>query len=251
MSHFTVLVIGNPKIGESVSDFVERQLQPFNENDTDNPDYNPKWDWWEVGGRWTGFFKVKDGVKDFFVGRPGIMTEPAEPGYADIIKKGDIDLDGMRTEAAERAAKSYDDVKALFGGSIPKIELPWAVLLNDSSTSIEDKRDTYWNQPALKQLEDLRKNPPKCLSEEKRDKLMWLDLEKYQISREEYIQAAKNRYLTTFAVVKDEKWYERGEMGWWAVVTNEKEDSVWQEEFNKLINGLPDDTWLAVVDCHI
>jgi hypothetical protein len=40
-------------------------------------------------------------------------------------------------------------------------------------------------------------------------------------------------------------------MGWWAVVTNEKEEGAWDQEFDQLLNNLDPNTWLAVVDCHI
>ena len=46
-------------------------------------------------------------------------------------------------------------------------------------------------------------------------------------------------------------WHEKGEMGWWAVVTNEKEKDVWIEEFNNILDTLKDDCMVTVVDCHI
>jgi hypothetical protein len=52
-------------------------------------------------------------------------------------------------------------------------------------------------------------------------------------------------------VIKDGKWYQRGEMGWWACVANEKESDVWAEEFGKLMESLSDDTLMTLVDCHI
>lgn len=33
-------------------------------------------------------------------------------------------------------------------------------------------------------------------------------------------------------------------------VSGEKDTAVWQSEFAKLVEGLPDDTLLTVVDCH-
>ena len=55
--------------------------------------------------------------------------------------------------------------------------------------------------------------------------------------------------LVTFAVLKDGKWYERGEMGWWGIVSNEKDE--WESELKKLVQGLPDDTLISIYDCHI
>lgn len=56
---------------------------------------------------------------------------------------------------------------------------------------------------------------------------------------------------STFAVVKDGKWYERGKMGWWAVVIDEKDAEQWAFQFQTLVQSLPPQTLLTVVDCHI
>ena len=59
------------------------------------------------------------------------------------------------------------------------------------------------------------------------------------------------RSVATFAVLMDGEWYERGNMGWWGIIANEKGQDVWEEEFWKLIEKLPPNTWLSVYDCHI
>ena len=55
--------------------------------------------------------------------------------------------------------------------------------------------------------------------------------------------------LMPFAVVKDGKWYEKGEMGYWAIVFNEDKD--WNSKFLKLVENLSDDTLISMYDCHI
>ena len=52
-------------------------------------------------------------------------------------------------------------------------------------------------------------------------------------------------------ITPDGKWYERGEMGWWAVVTNEKSSDDWNTEFYKMVEKLDDDVVVTLVDCHI
>lgn len=47
------------------------------------------------------------------------------------------------------------------------------------------------------------------------------------------------------------EWCEKGKMGWWAVVFNEKEKSDWETEFKKFVDGLDEDTMVTIVDCHI
>jgi hypothetical protein len=113
---------------------------------------NAKWDWYSLGGRWTGFFKLKKNSLGL-LGEPGILTEPAEIGHVDQCRWGMVDIDGMRKE--------------------------------------------------------------------------------------------------TFAVVKNGKWYEQGEMGWFAFVSNEKSDEVWSKEFNSLLEDLHPDTLVSLYDCHI
>ncbi len=57
--------------------------------------------------------------------------------------------------------------------------------------------------------------------------------------------------LKFFAILKDGEWYEKGEMGWFAIVSNEKAAETWETEQKKLLADLPGDTLLTVIDCHI
>jgi len=40
-------------------------------------------------------------------------------------------------------------------------------------------------------------------------------------------------------------------MGWWGGVSDEIDGYDWCAEFARLVEGLPEDTLLTVVDCHI
>jgi hypothetical protein len=77
------------------------------------------------------------------------------------------------------------------------------------------------------------------------------DIEKYEVERDVYIQREKNRTLATYAVVKDGKWYAKGEMGWWAVSTNEVDQNDWNQKVMELIESVDDETLFTLVDCHI
>ena len=220
----------------------------------DRTNKNKKWDWWEVGGRWTGYFKMKEATVGS-LGRPGIQTmdsdyKPPAKDRADIALKCDIDIEGMRDEAGQRAAERYDLFSSITAGC-PK-HLSWKEIqkLNEkpgekdkNGESIVDwgaVRDAYGNQPVLK-----------ALRESKDKKAHWLTPDDFLCTRDEYIDRERKGALATFAVVKDGKWYERGGMGWWGVVHNEKDDGEWVNQFSVLINDLPGDTLLTVVDCHI
>ena len=54
-----------------------------------------------------------------------------------------------------------------------------------------------------------------------------------------------------FCIVIDGVWCERGEMGWWACVSNEKDPEDWHEEVKTLLAKLPDDSFVYNVDFHI
>jgi hypothetical protein len=73
-------------------------------------------------------------------------------------------------------------------------------------------------------------------------------LEEFQCSVDEY--AAKASYLP-IAYVKDKTWHERGTMGMWCVVHNDTDPVEWQKHVTEMIEGLPDDAVLTIVDCHI
>lgn len=205
-----------------------------------NPD--KKWDWYSLGGRWTGFFRLKE-LATGAQGRPGLMTSPAKEGYADAALKGDIDFAIMRSEAEDAAAEKFNAVRAIIEPHLPV--LSWADVREKYCPKqgeaqlpggIDAARDAYHSQPAVMALREAKR---------------WEDAEDYAGDRETFIRQSGIHSHMTFAVVKDGQWYEQGRMGWWGIVLDEKEDDVWTDEFAKLIDGLPDDTLLSVYDCHI
>lgn len=211
-----------------------------------------KWDWYELGGRWTGYFKLKKGKKGS-TGRAGLMTEEAKDGYVDSAKVEDIDFAGMIQEAGAEAKARFEKVEQLLGGSIPVLKHKWSEMIEDkgpySKLDIGEKRELYHNQAAKKLVTEAAQQYG--LDKDDRSLLIWLDLESYQCSKEEYVARAERSALSTFAVLKDGQWYEKGEMGWFGMAHNEMDQDKWNEEFLKLIQGLPEGTLVSVYDCHI
>jgi hypothetical protein len=79
-------------------------------------DYNPKakWDWYQLGGRWTGYFKLKPGKKGD-LGEYSLVSEHrAEFGTADQALKKDIDFDKMEHEQFEKSSETYDKFEAAY-----------------------------------------------------------------------------------------------------------------------------------------
>ncbi len=218
---------------------VDRNGQLLRVVDRTNP--NKKWDWYLIGGRWTGYFKLKSHALCAALGQPGIQTmdadyKPPSADRADMCLKADIDLDGMREEAGEKAAERWDLYHSIVSQHPPII--PFADLREKHTGDIGAARTEYWAQAGIQAL---RQNKESA----------WFEPDDFLKDRAAHIQHAKDRALSTFAVVRDGQWYEKGSMGWWGCVSDEKDETAWIAEFNSLLDGLPDNTMLTVVDCHI
>lgn len=246
---------GHDKEYKSVKEFAEEWNGYFlNKEGTaygyyKNP--NAKWDWYSVGGRWSGFFKLKMG-RTGKVGTKGLGAKVSELGYVDSAYLGDIDIEGMRKEVAEKARIHYRNIEEIFGGSIPKIDILWEDIIDESTyshLSIDEKRDLYWNQKS--NLELLKLRTSEKLTVEERNMLLFLNLDDFQIPIEEYVDNHRKKAIQTYAVLKDGEWYEKGKMGWFGVSSNEMNSDDWEEQFNELLDSLPEDTLLTIVDCHI
>lgn len=214
-----------PRIVDGVEKVIKRT----------NP--NRKWDWWQVGGRWSGLLKLKPG-RSGANGEPGLMGSHFAKGAdrADQALKGDIDLDGMRDDAGTKAGALWDKAHALTGGAAWEA---WDSVRDRLAPDYEAAR-TFYNGQA----------PVKTLKEGDHDTFGWELDDALSGTREAFVQAARDRALTTFAVVyRGES--EKGRMGWFACVSDEMEQGNWNRMFNDLIDGLPDDALLTVVDCHI
>ncbi len=203
---------------------------------------NAKWDWYLLGGRWTGFLKLKDGAEGQ-IGEAGLMTRSAIPGFADSARKKDIDFNGMRKSEAEDAGKTWDKVNKILGD----VEIPhsWEHVREVMFPGdLQAAREYYHNQDANKKIDEWnRKNNHSLFGVDPLDFLT--------VSKEEHCQKAADSAISTFAVLKDGVWYEKGEMGWWGTVSGEKDQSDWNKEVSKMIESLDDDTMISIYDCHI
>lgn len=196
---------------------------------------NAQWDWWEVGGRWQGKLLLKPG-RTGETGRTGLMGSRHPNGGVDQALKGDVDFDKMRDLAGERAGAEYDKIAAIIAGRTWET---WKEVAARIGGYNDAAREEYWAQPAMADYKASEHYSP------------FGSIDDFRCSREEYVQAARDGAIATFAVIKDGQWYQRGEMGWWGAVSDRKDDAEWNREFSALVDGLPDDTPLTVVDCHI
>lgn len=194
-----------------------------------------RWDWYSVGGRWTGFFKPKAGASGT-LGRSGAFDNKPRSGWVDSALIKDIDFEGMRAENIKKANEDYDKLESVLKGrKVPS----WTKILASVNDDVEKAREIYHSDPVKNDLTAA-------------GIIVFGDYEEeFKNSREEYLEDAASRTAMPYALVKDGKWYQKGEMGWFGISHDEKEQSQWNDEVWKLLNELPGDTLVTLLDCHI
>lgn len=120
--------------------------------------YNPnsKWDWYQIGGRWTGFWKLKPGARGK-LGEPSLIavSKSGEDAYgkegeADIVRKGDIDFESMQEKAAIQAAYDWDRATKLLGDTLKEHKTWEQVKKEEGVADIEKTRKVYHEQESYK-----------------------------------------------------------------------------------------------------
>ncbi|MBN8929943.1 MAG: hypothetical protein J0H19_25405, partial [Rhodospirillales bacterium] len=222
---------------------------------------NKKWDWWKVGGRWSGLLHVKDGA-DASKGKPGAFGWEYDAAGVDQCRVGDLDLDKMRRIACADIEQRYRNAFVDARGRAAGIYWMdnddawdrWNKLIVDAGYAekslrkrweVEGKNGAFYQFiDALEASGDSDAVTLRLAGKVGVDEQNGVMLGKTLEQRKE-IQPA----LCAFALLRDGQWFERGQMGWWGVVSNE--NNGWEVEFAKMLAELPADKWVTVVDCHI
>lgn len=218
---------------------------------------NAKWDYWRVGGRYRSKLQVLTPTASTISSEPSWEWKPeynngeeAPEGF-DSCQRRDLDLLHMKNEAVRQREQYARETLA-------KCELTADEYV--TAYRLNEKYHKHWmtieeNAPRGASYRDAAVEWLVSQGHERHHAELVRDLGKCWDppelgdceSLQEWIQQAPA--MTTFAVLRDGKWYQRGEMGWWACVSNE--DSEWDGKYNSLLEGIPDDHYLTVVDCHI
>lgn len=183
---------------------------------------NAKWDWWQVGGRWSGF-----------------LTPNYDPSEDPLNK----------------------EVCFLCRGSGKRLDMPEQEKCNGcNGTGIKTKWPTQWRDVdgncmrvgdiPVEQLRDEWNSNPAVIAAKDAKIYPW-DLGDFACDRATYIFHAVNMAVSAFAIISNGKWYERGSMGWWGAVSDEKDMDAWFVEISKMLEDLSNDSWITIVDCHI
>lgn len=201
-----------------------------------NPNY--KWDWWKPGGRYSKWLRLKP------------TPDSKEPRYSDGARIRDINIAGMREEARKAALAVYDAYRSVVP---PGTEYETYVSVKkrtmDNGRPTNDTRKIYEGQKSRQLVKNYEGPDSPQLREVRYFPKVNDAIE--TSSREAYGEAAAKRAFTPFAYLKDGKWVERGRMGWFGIVMDEQNTDAWAEHFCDVLNGLPDDAVITVIDCHI
>ncbi len=174
--------------------------EEIGENGEIHSTYNPnsKWDWYQIGGRWSGLLKLKSSALSGLRGSRSLLDKsgPLPIDMVDSAQIKDIDFEGMLQAQIQ-------------------------------------KRENLWKE-----------------AEGREDAIRYFEygIEKGTTYEQHMKQAG---CFTTFAVIlPDGKWYEKGQMGWWACVSNEEAE--WGEKYKERFIDTAEPEWtLTIVDCHI
>lgn len=218
--------------------------------------YNPesKWDWYSIGGRWLGYFPIKPGgglipADEIINGTPGAFDNEAEDGCCDGGKKRHLDLDALRAKKAQAAREEHQAYHRVVEGTRPAT--PWSVFI----ARVEDKEGAFADYSIDHAREDYHSQPRvRALAQSEEFKHHWgLEPEEYEVPEDDYAQRAADRAVPGYAVLTQEgQWMAPGKMGWWGMGSDDEESyDAYVKAANAYIDGLDDDTYLIVVDCHI
>lgn len=182
---------------------------------------NKKWDWYQLGGRWSGFFLRQDGMR------------------VDSIKKSDIDFAGMLADKAIKAKRDYEEfASAISGHEFPRT---WTSIREEFGTgNIDAARDAYHAQPAIKALND-----------HGIDRLFGCAVEYFGHDEQSFVTSQSNASLSAYAIIHEGIWIAKGEMGWFGMSDDDVTQDEWNEKVSELLSSLPDDAMLSLYDCHI
>ena len=213
--HFTVLVIGNN---------VDEQLAPYQDNNVD-----------DIPEKYIEFREDDEFDVDAKTGKCGTWYNPnAKWGW---YVMGGRWLGHFKLKKGKRGKLG----RCGTGGNRPKYDADQAkkgdIDFEGTRRANRKRAKKHWRLFEIKAL--LAK-----------DAWPYVDYDVYMDdTRETYIKRMSS--IATFAVLKDGQWYERCSKGPFTDVHNAKAYDAWNEEFERLLADISDDTLLTVLDCHI
>lgn len=191
----------------------------------ENP--NRQWDYWRIGGRWSGFFRLKAGTA-------------GKEQRASSALKDEIDFEHDRDEAARNAGERYDATVALLAAH-------GAPVLNPEEFQERYPEADYAAQPFI---EAFIKHP--LLGQFAAWPKDMVEAVQAEGGREAYVANSRMEVGAPYAFLMDGVWYSAGTCHWSAsgpVTTSSQ--AGWAQGYYDMLDTLPGNTRLTLVDCHI
>lgn len=197
----------------------------------ENP--NRKWDWYQIGGRWSGLLPLRNGERVNTAQKREIDWSIAG---ADAVTKARLDF--AKWQAALDAnpeaprPRSWDEIRVAHTESTE----------GSRASNLESARLEYATQPAVAswiKLVDMwtpRRVEP---------------VGDYGFDVEAYAEKMRRDAAAPFAYLHEGQWHERGKMLFFGLVADETKPLEWCDKWEAFWESLPDDARVTVVDCHI
>jgi len=207
---------------------------------------NAKWDWWVIGGRWSGHYPLKS-TAPRRLGEPGAFNNAPTPDHGDIVRISDLDTDIIATQTRENAEKFYEEyVKLLAGEKFDAFDGPRSRAMSLGLLRVEQKPvEAGPGEVAMSWRDSVR-------ADDKRAD--WTDVAKV-IDRETFLRDYTDCFnpILTYAALDEEGWHAPGEMGWFGCSSDTPEAYLqFKNEFvRRFIKTAAADDVLVCVDCHI
>lgn len=218
---------------------------------------NAKWDWWVVGGRYSGKLKVIDPALAG-VGESGAFDKGAAPDTYDSTIRSNLDFEAMRAANVARRRKAIMGAvdharKSNTGLTASEIMAVWRdfaaipqVDLDSTLDALREQHPNDWRD----RLADVPGPIGVAFGLGLPAAFNYIYGLPRAVDLDEWAESAPA--ITAFAVLKDGEWVENGEMGWWGISHGEKMSAEeWEAKVTELVEGLPPHATVTVVDCHI
>lgn len=219
------------KLYKSFVNFLE-DYHGYQYNKTENrygyyTNPNAFWDWYQIGGRWAYSFLVKENYKEPIKTELSWASDPNPPkapkGYkwVSAAEKGAIEWALMKQLSVNEQTEMFHKYQKAFNTqSLEELEFPLYVITDQG---IENLGTTvYYKDETLENF-----------------------LARHNLSN-------KDEYgFIPYGFVNNGEYYSLGDMGWWGVSTNEKEEEKWNKEVNNFLDSLDDSQIIVLLDCHV
>lgn len=244
---------------------------------------NAKWDWWTIGGRYSSRFAAaydptKDpenfetcflchgsGMRNDAIGQAhrlqgtaftcngcGGKGQSLKADYkwrsiGNVARWGDVDVAGLKEKFVKQRRETVDEIQKKFEAEITGYDLQFGFDSYNAAANV-------WSglpepRPRGADYVEWMKTQPNgdvAMAYHKADVWRWIKQAEGQ-TIEEWVAAAPP--VSCWAILKDGKWAEHGNMGWFGMSSDDKAD--WNEQLQAILDTIRPDQFVTMVDCHI